>query len=168
MAVKGIQRAVPERTSGLPKACLTGVPPRPYIRDGQARTRMWRNWQTRRSQKPVMVTSWRFDPSHPHSQNLKGEPNQRLALLLFRMLIYQREYMVVVQLALSQYERDVHHRDTEDTEIAQRVECLSLCVLCALCVCGGESHHTLTLKTKLDPYYYFLPFSCGHYQSLIN
>jgi hypothetical protein len=28
--------------------------------------RMWRNWQTRRSQKPVMVTSWRFKSSHPH------------------------------------------------------------------------------------------------------
>ena len=27
---------------------------------------MWRNWQTRRSQKPVMVTSWRFKSSHPH------------------------------------------------------------------------------------------------------
>ena len=30
------------------------------------RTGMWRNWQTRRSQKPVMVTSWRFKSSHPH------------------------------------------------------------------------------------------------------
>ena len=30
--------------------------------------RMWRNWQTRRSQKPVMVTSWRFKSSHPHQQ----------------------------------------------------------------------------------------------------
>src|SRR5260370_34565903 len=29
-------------------------------------TGMWRNWQTRRSQKPVMVTSWRFQSSHPH------------------------------------------------------------------------------------------------------
>ena len=28
--------------------------------------RMWRNWQTRRSQKPVVVTSWRFKSSHPH------------------------------------------------------------------------------------------------------
>jgi hypothetical protein len=33
--------------------------------------RMWRNWQTRRSQKPVMVTSWRFKSSHPH-QNLEA------------------------------------------------------------------------------------------------
>ena len=31
--------------------------------------RMWRNWQTRRSQKPVMVTSWRFKSSHPHQKN---------------------------------------------------------------------------------------------------
>ncbi len=30
--------------------------------------RMWRNWQTRRSQKPVMVTSWRFKSSHPHQK----------------------------------------------------------------------------------------------------
>src|SRR5690242_1609608 len=30
--------------------------------------RMWRNWQTRRSQKPVMVTSWRFKSSHPHQR----------------------------------------------------------------------------------------------------
>jgi hypothetical protein len=30
--------------------------------------RMWRNWQTRRSQKPVMVTSWRFKSSHPHQE----------------------------------------------------------------------------------------------------
>ena len=36
---------------------------------------MWRNWQTRRSQKPVMVTSWRFKSSHPHqgNHNLNGE-----------------------------------------------------------------------------------------------
>ena len=33
--------------------------------------RMWRNWQTRRSQKPVMVTSWRFKSSHPH-QNIRA------------------------------------------------------------------------------------------------
>ena len=33
--------------------------------------RMWRNWQTRRSQKPVMVTSWRFKSSHPH-QNIEA------------------------------------------------------------------------------------------------
>ena len=33
---------------------------------------MWRNWQTRRSQKPVMVTSWRFKSSHPH-HSFKGE-----------------------------------------------------------------------------------------------
>ena len=31
--------------------------------------RMWRNWQTRRSQKPVMVTSWRFKSSHPHQNS---------------------------------------------------------------------------------------------------
>ena len=52
---------------------------------------MWRNWQTRRSQKPVMVTSWRFDPSHPHFQNSKGEPVQRLALLLFRIDVYKAQ-----------------------------------------------------------------------------
>ena len=34
--------------------------------------RMWRNWQTRRSQKPVMVTSWRFKSSHPHHE-IQGE-----------------------------------------------------------------------------------------------
>src|SRR6266850_2534712 len=40
------------------------------LRDGvrifERSTGMWRNWQTRRSQKPVMVTSWRFKSSHPH------------------------------------------------------------------------------------------------------
>src|SRR5207245_2260762 len=35
--------------------------------------RMWRNWQTRRSQKPVMVTSWRFKSSHPHQLFNKSE-----------------------------------------------------------------------------------------------
>src|SRR2546430_14321532 len=35
---------------------------------------MWRNWQTRRSQKPVMVTSWRFKSSHPHHE-FQGESN---------------------------------------------------------------------------------------------
>src|SRR5207253_4939701 len=33
---------------------------------------MWRNWQTRRSQKPVMVTSWRFKSSHPHHDRVGG------------------------------------------------------------------------------------------------
>src|SRR2546421_11054034 len=35
---------------------------------------MWRNWQTRRSQKPVMVTSWRFKSSHPHHEIEKASP----------------------------------------------------------------------------------------------
>src|ERR1044072_9642610 len=39
--------------------------------------RMWRNWQTRRSQKPVMVTSWRFKSSHPH-QNKEIQPSTGL------------------------------------------------------------------------------------------
>src|SRR6266568_8076852 len=41
---------------------------------------MWRNWQTRRSQKPVMVTSWRFKSSHPHHV-FKGE-SKGFALLI--------------------------------------------------------------------------------------
>ena len=37
--------------------------------------RMWRNWQTRRSQKPVMVTSWRFKSSHPHQKIKYNHPH---------------------------------------------------------------------------------------------
>jgi hypothetical protein len=33
---------------------------------------------------------------------------------------------------------EIHHRDTEDTEGAQRKSYKHLRVLCALCVCGGE------------------------------
>jgi hypothetical protein len=40
----------------------------------------------------------------------------------------------VVQLVMSEYERSVHHRDTEDTEGAQRKTFNALCVLCVLCV----------------------------------
>ena len=39
---------------------------------------MWRNWQTRRSQKPVMVTSWRFKSSHPHHEIKKASLTARL------------------------------------------------------------------------------------------
>src|SRR5438128_12559489 len=45
---------------------------------------MWRNWQTRRSQKPVMVTSWRFKSSHPH-QEFQGRVKW-LALLISSVL----------------------------------------------------------------------------------
>ena len=33
--------------------------------DAAPKSRMWRNWQTRRLQVPVGVTPWRFDSSHP-------------------------------------------------------------------------------------------------------
>jgi hypothetical protein len=45
-------------------------------------SRMWRNWQTRRSQKPVMVTSWRFKSSHPHQIFIRASQNW-LALMIF-------------------------------------------------------------------------------------
>jgi hypothetical protein len=35
---------------------------------------------------------------------------------------------------MSVEDNEIHHRDTEDTEIAQRKEFITLCVLCALCV----------------------------------
>ena len=47
----------------LDPGCLT---PHRRVRKIKHHLRMWRNWQTRRSQKPVMVTSWRFKSSHPH------------------------------------------------------------------------------------------------------
>src|SRR5215216_4272792 len=50
--------------------------------------RMWRNWQTRRSQKPVMVTSWRFKSSHPH-QNIVAS-----------LLIQARPFSSFLQIAL--------------------------------------------------------------------
>src|SRR5947209_11912235 len=35
---------------------------------------MWRNWQTRRPQKPVVATPWWFKSTHPHQIiNSKGE-----------------------------------------------------------------------------------------------
>ena len=46
--------------------CLT---PHNRVRKIKIHLRMWRNWQTRRSQKPVMVTSWRFKSSHPHHED---------------------------------------------------------------------------------------------------
>src|SRR6185295_6899421 len=52
--------------------------------------RMWRNWQTRRSQKPVMVTSWRFKSSHPHQgvvrRVLKRDSPLCLSLQIFTTL----------------------------------------------------------------------------------
>src|SRR6185369_10975630 len=49
--------------------------------------RMWRNWQTRRSQKPVMVTSWRFKSSHPHQGVARRVYNQaRLFVPLNKLL----------------------------------------------------------------------------------
>ncbi len=49
---------------------------------------MWRNWQTRRSQKPVMETSWRFKSSHPHQKVSKfGESVNRTRL--FSVYIYK-------------------------------------------------------------------------------
>lgn len=32
---------------------------------------MWRNWQTRRSQKPVVATPWWFKSTHPHQAKAK-------------------------------------------------------------------------------------------------
>ena len=57
---------------------------------------MWRNWQTRRSQKPVMVTSWRFDPSHPHfktagASHINGSPFFRFAFLFMRGKLFLNE-----------------------------------------------------------------------------
>ena len=40
---------------------------------------------------------------------------------------------------LSVHERTVHHRDIENTEIAQRVD-LTLCPLCVLCVSVVKSY----------------------------
>src|SRR5678816_832214 len=49
--------------------------------------RMWRNWQTRRSQKPVMVTSWRFKSSHPHQREVRRVSSEtRLFVSLNRLL----------------------------------------------------------------------------------
>src|SRR6188474_1754289 len=49
--------------------------------------RMWRNWQTRRSQKPVMVTSWRFKSSHPHQREVRRVSSEtRLFVSLNRFL----------------------------------------------------------------------------------
>src|SRR3954447_15205165 len=44
---------------------------------------MWRNWQTRRSQKPVMVTSWRFKSSHPHQNSKGGQRTPTLFIFAF-------------------------------------------------------------------------------------
>src|SRR5919205_4040241 len=44
--------------------------------------RMWRNWQTRRSQKPVMVTSWRFKSSHPHQGVVRRVVDQEARLFV--------------------------------------------------------------------------------------
>gem|GEM_PF-370347 len=54
---------------------------------------MWRNWQTRRSQKPVMVTSWRFKSSHPHQTKKFGEAPKRASpfLFLLRQIIRKRD-----------------------------------------------------------------------------
>src|SRR6185436_829664 len=43
---------------------------------------MWRNWQTRRSQKPVMVTSWRFKSSHPHHELKEASAENRYSPFL--------------------------------------------------------------------------------------
>src|ERR1041385_1029046 len=57
-------------TRPLPSQTLTRLTPSKPIRIMATRSmRMWRNWQTRRSQKPVMVTSWRFKSSHPHQRD---------------------------------------------------------------------------------------------------
>src|SRR3546814_16454988 len=37
---------------------------------GSAAARAWRNWQTRRTQNPVLVTECRFDPDRPHQGSL--------------------------------------------------------------------------------------------------
>jgi hypothetical protein len=38
------------------------------------RTRVWRNWQTRRLQVAVPVREWRFESSHPHDAHRSGPP----------------------------------------------------------------------------------------------
>jgi hypothetical protein len=51
--------------------------------------------------------------------------------------------MVFPRLLSECLENGVHHRDTEDTEGAQRKSYNSLCVLCALCVSVvNNSFHT--------------------------
>jgi hypothetical protein len=37
---------------------------------GHEPTRAWRNWQTRRTQNPVLATECRFDPDRPHQRPL--------------------------------------------------------------------------------------------------
>jgi hypothetical protein len=37
-------------------------------------------------------------------------------------------------MSVERMESDIHHRDTENTEGAQRLEFFSLCPLCVLCV----------------------------------
>jgi hypothetical protein len=59
--------------------------------------RMWRNWQTRRSQKPVMVTSWRFKSSHPHQiqpstalkHHVGGFSFAKIIVTNFRRLVFR-------------------------------------------------------------------------------
>src|SRR5262249_16713023 len=56
--------------------------PHNRVRKIKIHLRMWRNWQTRRSQKPVMVTSWRFKSSHPHQENQGRVPTNRTRLFV--------------------------------------------------------------------------------------
>jgi hypothetical protein len=58
---------------------------------------------------------------------------------------------VVVQLILSVREVVIHHRDTEGTEDAQRLECFSLCPLCALCVSVVNASFILTQDQTEPP-----------------
>jgi hypothetical protein len=56
--------------------------------------------------------------------------------------------LVVVQFALNEYERRIHHRDTEGTEDAQRLELNS--TLCAPSVCSVSAVVNLTIPLTQD------------------
>ena len=45
--------------------------------------RMWRNWQTRWLQVPVLVREWRFESSHPQITHTKAVRESLAALFLF-------------------------------------------------------------------------------------
>ncbi len=47
---------------------------------------MWRNWQTRRSQKPVVAIPWWFKSTHPHHKSrAREEVDSSLAFSIYSL-----------------------------------------------------------------------------------